>query len=204
MKPAHYGPALPADLLSPLLLVSAPPFFLAVFGLVKWPPLSLNSTASVYYVKSHIAPPQGVFTAGVLLLRAFSGMIKMKKLCSLAPNHLPPLSVLIDDLHGPRTPEAIGHHLGVSALTVRRWIAKDEAPRAAALALFWETRWGLSALDAQAVNLVRLHVGLNNALRRENATLVARVAYLESVGQFGSANGPLWADLPAVDQLRQV
>lgn len=116
----------------------------------------------------------------------------MKKLCSLAPNHLPPLSVLIDDLHGPRTPEAIGHHLGVSALTVRRWIAKDEAPRAAALALFWETRWGLSALDAQAVNLVRLHVGLNNALRRENAALQRRIQYLESVGQFASANAPVF------------
>lgn len=114
----------------------------------------------------------------------------MIKLCSLAPDHLPPLSVLIGDLHGSRTPESIGQHLGVSGLTVRRWIAKDEAPRAAALALFWETRWGLSALDAQAVNLVRTHVGLNNALRRENATLAARVAYLEGVGQFGSANAP--------------
>lgn len=119
----------------------------------------------------------------------------MKKLCSLAPDQLPPLSVMIDDLHGPRTPEAIGLHLGVSGLTVRRWMAKDEAPRAAALALFWETRWGLSALDAQAVNLVRMHIGLNNALRRENASLQRRIQRLEALGGFGSANEPLYGSV---------
>ncbi len=123
----------------------------------------------------------------------------MKKFYSLAPNQLPPLSVLVGDLHGPRTPEAIGHHLGVSALTVRRWIAKDEAPRSAALALFWETRWGLSALDAQAVNLVRSHVGLNNALRRANAALQRRVEMLEALGGFGSANSPMFVNVEGYD-----
>lgn len=118
-------------------------------------------------------------------------MIK-NKLATLAPTQLPPLSMLIDDLHGSRTPEAIGQHLGVSALTVRRWIKTDQAPRSAMLALFWETRWGLSALDAQAVNLVRSHIGLNNALRRENAALTRRIQYLESVGQFGSSNAPVF------------
>lgn len=116
-------------------------------------------------------------------------MIK-NTLATLAPTQLPPLAILIDDLHGSRTPEAIGKHLGVSALTVRRWIKADQAPRSAMLALFWETRWGLSALDAQAVNLVRSHIGLNNALRRENAALTRRIQYLESVGKFGSANAP--------------
>ena len=116
----------------------------------------------------------------------------MKKVATLAPSQLPPLSILLDDLHGDRSPEAIGHHLGVSGLTVRRWISKDCAPRAAMLALFWETRWGLSALDAQAVNLVRTHIGLNKALRRENAALQRRIQYLESVGQFGSANAPMF------------
>jgi hypothetical protein len=123
-------------------------------------------------------------------------MFKMKKLATLAPDQLPPLSILIDDLHGSRTPESIGRHLGVSGLTVRRWMAKDGAPRAALLALFWETRWGLSALDAQAVNLVRTHIGLNNALRRENAALQRRIQYLESVGQFGSANAPNFQTSP--------
>ena len=114
------------------------------------------------------------------------------KLCSLAPRHLPALSTLIDDLH-ERTPAAIAAHLEVSSLTVRRWIAADQAPRAACLALFYETRWGLSALDCEAVNLVRLTSGLNSALRRENAGLTQRIAYLESVGHFGSANAPAFS-----------
>lgn len=113
----------------------------------------------------------------------------MKKIASLAPTQLPPLTMLVDDLHGDRSPESIGRHLGVSGLTVRRWIQADQAPRAAMLALFWETRWGLSALDAQAVNLVRSHVGLNNALRRENATLRRRIARLEALS-YGAANAP--------------
>jgi hypothetical protein len=137
--------------------------------------------------------PSGVCTAGALASRAFSRFIKMKKLYSLAPDALPPLSVLVDDLHGHVDHNSIGQHLGVSGLTVRRWRDADCAPRAAMLALFWETRWGLSMLDAQAVNLVRSHVGLNNALKNENAALQRRIQYLESVGSFGSANAPTFS-----------
>lgn len=115
----------------------------------------------------------------------------MKTLYSKAPKVLPALHLMIDDLMGSTSPDALGDHLGVSSATARRWMSCDAAPRAAALALFWETRWGLSVLDAEAVNLVRSHVGLNNALRRENATLRARIARLELIGQFGSANEPM-------------
>lgn len=122
----------------------------------------------------------------------------MKKLATLAPSQLPPLTMLIDDLHGDRSPDSIGRHLGVSALTVRRWIKAEQAPRAAMLALFWETRWGLSALDAQADNLVRTHVGLNNALRSENATLRRRIERLEALS-YGAANAPTYTPAePAV------
>lgn len=139
-------------------------------------------------------------------------MIK-NKLATLAPTQLPPLSILIDDLAGSRTPEAIANHLDVSALTVRRWMAQDGAPRAAMLALFFETRWGLSALDAHAVNLVRTHVGLNMALRRENAALQRRIERLEALGGFGSANSPMFVhvqghshrdDHPDDDEYRKI
>lgn len=113
----------------------------------------------------------------------------MKKVMSLAPAQLPPLSMLIDDLMGDRSPESVGRFLGVSGLTVRRWLKADQAPRAALLALFWETRWGRSALDAQAENLVRSHIGLNNALRNENAALKRRIARLEALSH-GAANAP--------------
>jgi len=113
----------------------------------------------------------------------------MKKVMSLAPAQLPPLHMMVEDLMGDRSPESIGRFLGVSGLTVRRWLKADQAPRAALLALFWETRWGRSALDAQAENLVRSHIGLNNALRNENAALKRRIARLEALS-YGAANAP--------------
>lgn len=105
--------------------------------------------------------------------------------------HVPPFSFLLDDL--PATPAQVARHLGVSARTLGRWMAADQAPRAVMLALFFESRWGRSALDAKAVNDARLYAGLAGALELENATLRARIARLERLGGFGSANAPLWA-----------
>lgn len=113
----------------------------------------------------------------------------MKKVMSLAPSQLPPLSMMVDDLLGDRSPESVGRFLGVSALTVRRWLKSDQAPRAALLALFWETRWGRSAIDADRENLVRTTMGLNSALRNENAALKRRIARLEALS-YGAANAP--------------
>ncbi|MBD8051061.1 hypothetical protein [Limnohabitans radicicola] len=127
----------------------------------------------------------------------------MQKLYSLAPRQLPALSTMVADLTN-RHPEAIGNHLGVSADTVRRWLKAEQAPRASMLALFWETRWGLSALDAQAVNLVRSHIGLNNALRAENQNLHRRIQRLESIGQFGCANEPFRDSVHREPSLRHV
>ena len=116
----------------------------------------------------------------------------MKKLYSKAPNYLPALSIILDDLMGSKTPEALAHHLGVSASTARRWLSADQAPRAVALALFWETRWGQSIVDCDAVNQARMQEGLNRALKNENASLRARIARLEALGKgFGAANEPL-------------
>lgn len=118
----------------------------------------------------------------------------MKKLYSKAPKHLPALSIILDDLMGAKTPEALADHLGVSASTARRWMAVDHAPRAVALALFWETRWGQSIVDCDAVNQARMQEGLNRALKNENASLLARIARLEALGNnFGAANEPFLA-----------
>ena len=115
----------------------------------------------------------------------------MKKLYSKAPNHLPDLNTILSDLIGPTTPEAVAKHLDISASTVRRWLATGYAPRTATLALFWETRWGQSIVDCEAVNQARMQEGLNRALKNENATLRARIARLEALGcGFGAANEP--------------
>ena len=109
----------------------------------------------------------------------------------LAPRQLPPLEALLADLGQP-APPVVAQALGVTERTVYGWTAKGAAPRPAALALFWETRWGRSVVDAAAVNGQRVYMGLAQSLEREVHTLRARVAYLERVGNFGAANGPLF------------
>lgn len=106
-----------------------------------------------------------------------------------APKHLPPLDLMIADLGHPH-PREIALFLGVTERTVYNWMQQNEAPRPAALALFWETTWGRSLVDAQAVNGQRVYMGLAQSLQRECDTLRARVAYLERVGTFGAANAP--------------
>lgn len=107
------------------------------------------------------------------------------------PPQTPPFGVLLDDL--PTQDAArIAHHLGVSARTLARWQRYDSAPRLARLALFWETRWGLSVAHCDALNAESTALQLARALERECATLRQRIAYLEETGEFGAANAPLW------------
>jgi hypothetical protein len=108
-----------------------------------------------------------------------------------APTQTPPIGVLLDDLptHDARL---IARHLGVTARTIARWAATGNAPRWAHLALFWETRWGLSVAHCDAVNGERVALGLVRALERENNTLRVRIQRLEETGDFGAANAPMW------------
>lgn len=110
----------------------------------------------------------------------------------LAPAQTPHILTLLDDLP-TRDKRQIARHLGVCAKTVERWQRTGNAPRMAHLALFWETRWGLSVAHCAALNGERWARGLAAALERENATLRTRIAYLEAAGDFGAANSPLWA-----------
>lgn len=105
------------------------------------------------------------------------------------PALMPAFSCLLDDMPAPAA--QVARHLGVSARTLARWRAAEQAPRAAMLALFFESRWGRSAVNAHAENGARVYAGLAGALERENATLRARIARLERLGGFGSANDPL-------------
>jgi len=109
-----------------------------------------------------------------------------------APTQLPGIGTLLDELP---TQDAVkvARHLDVSARTLARWRASENAPRMATLALFWETRWGLSVAHCDAVNGERVALGLARSLERECAMLRARIARLEETGDFGAANSPLWA-----------
>jgi hypothetical protein len=106
------------------------------------------------------------------------------------PTQLPPFPVLVDAIGQPSS-RALGRALGVHPRTVERWMRNGQAPRVASLAVFWVTPWGLSLVDAESVNLARLHVGMASGLRADLAAVEARMARVLAVADFGSANDPL-------------
>lgn len=106
-----------------------------------------------------------------------------------APRQLPPLDAIVADIGQP-APAVIGRALGVHERTVYHWMARGQAPRPAHLAMFWESRWGRSQISTDSENAARWARGESEALRREIAGLRARIAYLEAVGDFASANAP--------------
>jgi hypothetical protein len=109
-----------------------------------------------------------------------------------APTHTPSIGVMLDDLP-TREAERIARHLGITARTLARWRSTGNAPRLAHLALFWETRWGLSVAHCDAANGEAVALGLARSLERECSMLRARIARLEETGDFGAANAPMWA-----------
>jgi predicted DNA-binding transcriptional regulator AlpA len=112
------------------------------------------------------------------------------------PRQLPALSAMLRDIGDPK-PAAVAAALGVSERTVWRWIADDDAPRPALLALFWLTSWGWSAVEADARQTVNIARGMSEALTRERDALAAQNARLQALGDFGSANDPSAAPIVA-------
>jgi hypothetical protein len=105
--------------------------------------------------------------------------------------YTPPLSVLLDDMF-EKNPKKVAKHLGVTVATLKRWKDTDNAPRAALLALFYESRWGYSLLYTTAFNAETVAREESKSLRRTNDTLRVRIARLEALGNFESANEPIW------------
>lgn len=107
----------------------------------------------------------------------------------LAPRSIPALSQVLPDLGNP-SPREIARYLDVSERTVYGWKAADLAPRAVLLALFWESSYGRSALDCELHNAAQVYRSLSESLNHEAQTLRLRIARLEKMGDFGSANAP--------------
>lgn len=107
----------------------------------------------------------------------------------LAPRTVPALSQLLPDLGHP-SPREIARYLDVSERTVYGWKAADDAPRAALLALFWESSYGRSALDCELHNSAMIYKRLSESLNNEAQMLRLRISRLEKMGDFGSANAP--------------
>ena len=90
---------------------------------------------------------------------------------------LPPFGWMLHDMQANRP--QVARHLGLSTRTPARYEAADSAPRAVALAMFWETRWGRSAADCEAAHAADVHRGHAQALANENAALRRRIEQLE-------------------------
>lgn len=110
---------------------------------------------------------------------------------------LPPVSMMLDDL--PATDAQVAAHLGLKPSTLATYRRTGNAPRAVALALFWETRWGRSAADVEAANWGAQYYRQAKASGRELERMAGVVLTLElelarqasAPGQ--AANSPVFA-----------
>lgn len=98
------------------------------------------------------------------------------------------LAVLVDAI--PASRRDVAAHLGITPRTLSAYIEHGRAPRAVLVALFVESAFGRSQIHTQAHNDAVMYAGLADCLRRDVATLQARIARLEALGDFGAANAP--------------
>lgn len=100
--------------------------------------------------------------------------------------------MLLEDIGNPSS-DQVAKTLGVSVDLVRTWCELDEAPRPVALAIFWLTRWGHSAVDCEAANAAALALQRLAAAQREETRLLRQLAQLLAAADFGCANEPMFA-----------
>lgn len=106
------------------------------------------------------------------------------------PRRYPSLRELLEDIGNPH-PQKVAKALGVSERTLRRWLAKGDAPKPAMFSLFWLTSWGQAAVHCEAHNSALMHAQMAASLRRRVAELEAQIDELRRIGDFGAANDPL-------------
>lgn len=106
-----------------------------------------------------------------------------------APASVPVWHSILEDLANPPA-RRVARVLGIGLRTVRRYNQTGRAPRSCLLALFWLTRWGRSAVHAQATNDALVACGYVEALRRRVDQLEAEVVRLVALDGHGAANDP--------------
>ena len=106
-----------------------------------------------------------------------------------APRQLPHLETLLADLAGRAD---LARYLGISPRTLTRWRATGAAPRAIMLALFWESRYGVSMIECDAHNAACASAALAASLERECTRLRGLLDRMQRAGAWDSANAPLF------------
>ncbi|TYK69938.1 hypothetical protein FSY59_16625 [Comamonas sp. Z3] len=93
------------------------------------------------------------------------------------PAHLPHLKYILDDLR--YSDAQLARLLDLKPATIKKYRREGQAPRAVHLALFWESRWGISTIDAIAFNHAAGNYALAESLSRTNDRLVKQILTME-------------------------
>lgn len=109
-----------------------------------------------------------------------------------APRGLHPgmLRELLDDMG--TTPAEIAKFLKVTERSVWRWLAEGSAPMAVIIALWHESPRGHYNQETDVGNHNNILRGLAQAHQDAHAKESARLVRVLSIGEFGSANDPLF------------
>ncbi len=99
--------------------------------------------------------------------------------------------MFVHELGGPRK---VCRMLDVTERTIWRWLADDNVPKMAVRALYWETQYGRSLVDADHHNEVILMNGRIRLLEEQFARAARVIAGLKLLN-FGTANEPYFDEL---------
>ncbi|THT98121.1 hypothetical protein E9531_15085 [Lampropedia puyangensis] len=108
----------------------------------------------------------------------------------LAPTQTPPLTWMLADI--PHDDKQIARYLGVTLRSIQRYRKTNKAPTAIYRALFWETRYGRSAIHTHAQNEADRWRQYAKALERQIDVLRDQIKLLESMRQDVAANTPIF------------
>eukprot|EP01041_Mallomonas_annulata_P032567 gene32567-55063_t len=97
----------------------------------------------------------------------------------------------VHELGGPRS---VSKYLQVTERTVWRWLSEGNVPRAAVLALYWETQYGRSQIYTEQVNEIRMLCGRVRLLQDQFARARDIVAGLRKLHS-GGANEPVFEEM---------
>ena len=106
------------------------------------------------------------------------------------PQDMPPFSFMLQDIGSPSV-HSVAAAFKVDVRTAKQWMTADRAPHAVMMAIFWVTKWGISAADANAHNDAVLSASTARLGGEEAARLKEQIAHIERLADFGSANDPL-------------
>lgn len=101
------------------------------------------------------------------------------------------LRLFVEELGGVK---AVHKHLGVSERTMYHWLSSGRVPRAAVLALFWETQYGRGHIYADQVNEIRQLYTQVCLLREQYQRAKDIITGLRAL-HAGAANEPLFEEL---------